>query len=256
MQPVRSGRLPLTVGHEVEVLTTLGCMVADAIDWRIYERVAACFAIDSANIDVSVTPNASLVGTISAARRQIDILVDARWDEGTERRIIYDTKLRKRKVDVKDVESFEGMMRDVQASKGVLVCSSGYTKAAWRRAEQNIDIQIISADDALEVDHALIDPCPICIAEKRKQRGLVFWDGQLPLPLGSGWAIVFTGKCDVCRSFAFWCWDCGAKVAVPDSETYECGCERRWFIEKRKAAAIFVVRADDCEVSLDRRPIR
>ena len=30
----------------------------DTADWRIYERVAACFEIESASMDVSVTPNA------------------------------------------------------------------------------------------------------------------------------------------------------------------------------------------------------
>lgn len=225
-------------------------------DWRVYERVAACFEIDAADMDVSVTPNASLTGSISGVKRQIDILVDARWDEGVERRIIFDTKLRKRKVDVKDVEAFEGLMRDVRAARGVLVCSSGYTKAAHKRADQLIDIRIITAEEAIELDHAAIDPCPNCAAEKRKAQGLVFWDGQFPLPIGPFWAIVFTGKCDSCRSFAFWCWDCGAKMVVPDKETYECGCERTWFVEKNADEALFIVRVEDGEVPLDRRPLR
>ena len=33
-------------------------------------------------MDVSVTPNASLVGSVSGAPRQIDVLVDARWGDG------------------------------------------------------------------------------------------------------------------------------------------------------------------------------
>lgn len=225
-------------------------------DWRVYERVAACFEIEASRVDVSVTPNATLIGRISGAARQIDVLVDARWDEGVERRIIFDAKLRKRKVHVKDVESFEGMMRDVQASYGVLVCSNGYTRAALARAQQSIEIRIITFDEAQELDFAMIDPCPHCRLEKRKSEGFVFWDGQFPLQIGWGWAIVFTGKCDVCRSFAFWCWDCGSKVVVPDGEVYECGCERTWFIEKNDNEAIFVVRTEDGEIPLDRRPLR
>lgn len=224
-------------------------------DWRIYERVAACFEIEAAGMDVSVTPNASLKGTISGVARQIDILVEGRWESGLERRIVFDAKLRKRKVDVKDVESFEGMMRDVRASRGVLICSSGFTEAARRRADQFIDIRIMTADEAMDLDHAMIDPCPHCAIEARKTRGLVFWDGQFPLPLG-GWAIIFTGKCDTCRSFAFWCWDCGEKVVVPDNETYECGCERTWFVEKDDDEALFIVRVEGGEVPLDRRPLR
>lgn len=228
----------------------------EAPDWRVYERVTACFEIETSGMDASVTPNATLVGSLSGAARQIDVLVEARWDEGVERRIIFDAKLRKRKVDVKDVESFEGMMRDVRASRGVLVCSSGYTKAALARAQQFIEIRIVTSEEAQELDFAMVDPCPHCRNIKRKTGGLVFWDGQLPLAIGGGWAIIFTGKCDVCRSFAFWCWDCGEKKVVPDGETYECGCERTWLIEKSNDEAVFIMRLEDGEIPLDRRPLR
>lgn len=224
-------------------------------DWRIYERVAVCFEIEAAGMDVSVTPNASLIGTISGVRRQIDILVDARWDEGVVRRIIYDAKRRRRKIDVKDVESFEGMMRDVRASRGVLICSSGWTGAAERRAAENIDIRLMSTEEVDYIDHAATDPCPHCRNLQRKHKGIVFWDGQFPLPL-DGWAVIFTGKCDACRSFAFWCWDCGEKVVVPDEETYECGCERVWLVEKNEDEALFVMRVENGEIPIDRRPIR
>jgi hypothetical protein len=230
--------------------------MTEAPDWRVYERVAACFEVEAANMDVSVTPNASLTGSISGTKRQIDILVDARWKDGVERRIIFDAKLRKRRVDVKDVEAFEGLIRDVRAARGVLVCSSGHTKAALKRAEQLIDIRIVTAEEAVELDHAAIDPCPNCAAEKRKAKGRVFWDGQLPLLIGSAWAIVFTGKCDGCRSFAFWCWDCGEKVLVPNTQTYECGCERVWFVEANANEVVFIVRTEDGDVRLDRRPLR
>lgn len=225
-------------------------------DWRMYERVAACFEIEAVGMDSSVLVNASLIGSISGVKRQIDVLVDARFAEGMERRIIFDAKLRKRKVDVKDVESFEGLMRDVKASRGVLICSTGYTKATLARAQKIIDIRIMDAEEAAELDHAAIDPCPLCSIEKRKTEGLVFWDGQFPLPIGPGWAIVFTGKCDVCHSFAFWCWDCGEKLVVPDHEVHECGCERIWLIEKDEDEAVFVVKVDDGEIPLDRRPLR
>jgi hypothetical protein len=228
----------------------------DAPNWKIYERVVAAFEVEAAGIDASVTPNASLIGSISGVKRQIDVLVDARWDVGIERRIIYDAKRRMRKIDVKDVETFEGLMRDVRAARGVLVCSNGHTKAALRRAEQLIDIRLLTEDEALETDHAAVDPCPHCAIKKRKPRGLVFWDGQFPLRSGPMIAMVFTGKCDVCRSFAFWCWDCGEKVVVPDGERYVCACERRWFTEANNDDVLFVVATDDGEVPLDRRPVR
>src|SRR5690606_8231798 len=123
-------------------------------DWRVYERNVVCFEVESASMEASVLVNASLVGRISGVKRQIDVLVDARWAEGVERRIVFDAKLRKRKIDVKDVEAFEGLMRDVRASRGVLVCSGGYTKAARARADRNIDLRIMEADEAAELDHS------------------------------------------------------------------------------------------------------
>ncbi len=204
---------------------------------------------------MSVTPNALLMGSISRVNRQIDILVDARWEDGIERRIIYDAKRRHRKIDVKDVESFEGMMRDVRANRGVIICSGGWTAAAESRAAQIIDIRLMTVEEAEHLDHAASDDCPNCRNTSRKQRGIVFWDGQLSLPL-TGWAVIFTGKCDTCRSFAFWCWDCGEKVVVPDDESYECGCERIWFTEMNADEVLFIVRVENGEIPLDRRPLR
>ena len=230
--------------------------MSDAPDWRIYERVIASFEVERADMEVSVTPNASLLGGISGVRRQIDVLIDARWNDDMERRIIFDAKRRSRKVNVQDVEAFEGLMRDVSASHGVIVCSNGHTKAAFTRAQERIDIRLMSADEALEINHAAIDPCPHCADEKRKIQGLVFWDGQFPLPIGPVWAIVFTGKCDVCGSYAFWCWDCGEKLVVPEGESHVCGCERRWFTEKNDNEVLFLVEVEGGVVPLDRRPLR
>ena len=129
-------------------------IVGDSSDWHIYERVMVCFEIEAAIFDVFVTVNASLLGSISGVRRQIDIFVDARWEEETERRIIFDAKRRKRKIDVNDVEAFDGMMRDVRASRGVIVRANGWTKAACARADENIDIKLMSAEKAEELDHA------------------------------------------------------------------------------------------------------
>lgn len=71
-------------------------------------------------------------------------------------------------------------MRDVRASRGVLVCSNGYTKAALARAQQSIEIRIVTFEKAEEIGFAMVDPCPHCRGKKRRTDWLVFWDGQLP----------------------------------------------------------------------------
>jgi hypothetical protein len=224
--------------------------------WKLYERLVTAFEVESAAMDSSVTPNALLLGSISGVQRQIDVLIEARWEEDLARRIIFDAKRRSRKVTVKDVESFEGMMRDVGATRGVIVCTRGYTKAASKRAQELIDIRLVDEDEALEEDYAAVDPCPHCAVLKRKTRGVVFWDGQFPMAGDAGWAIIFTGKCDVCRNFAFWCWECGEKAVVPEGEPHECGCERKWFTERSGDEVIFVVSTEEGEVPLDRRSLR
>ena len=227
----------------------------DAPDWRIYERVAACFEVENVSMDVSVIPNALLLGSVSRIRRQIDILVDARFESGTERRIIFDAKRRSRKLNVQDVDGFVGLMADVRAARGVLVCTNGWTAAARRRADEVIDLRLITEKEAKEIDYAAIDPCPNCRIGDRKTRGIVFWDGQFSILLG-GCAIVFTGKCDVCRCFAFWCWECGEQLVVPDDIEHECGCGRVWFVEEEEDEVVFAVQTEAGEVPLDRRPRR
>ena len=63
-------------------------------------------------------------------------------------------------------------MRDVGASRGVLVCTRGYTDGARRRADQFIDARIM--EEALEHDYSLTDPCPNCRALRKKRLGSVF----------------------------------------------------------------------------------
>ncbi|MFG6568818.1 restriction endonuclease [Sulfitobacter sp. 1A13679] len=229
--------------------------MTDVPDWLVYQRVVACFQAENAGMDATVIPNASLRGTISGVQRQIDILVDARWQSGVARRIIYDAKRRNRKINVKDIESFEGMMRDVRANRGVIVCSSGWTEAAEARADQNIEIVLMADDDAENLDHAAVEPCPYCVDQNRKTKGLVFWDGQLSLPLG-GWSVIFTGKCDGCRSFAFWCWECGEKTVLPDNIIHKCFCDRTWYTERYEDEVVFWLKAEGGDVPLDRRPTR
>jgi len=94
-----------------------------------------------------------------------------------------------------------------------------------------------------------------CLIRPRRSTNHAY-NGAYDAELHSPWAIVFTGKCDVCRSFAFWCWDCGEKKVIPLGESYECGCERRWFTETTDDEVLFLVAIEDGEIQLDRRPLR
>lgn len=142
-----------------------------------------------------------------------------------------DAKRYSRPLDVKDVEAFEGMMRDCRAEHGVLICANGWSKAAARRAGDRITLRCYSVDDASGAsDSAGIAACEACYRDQPdpKLRGFVLWNGQLPLVIDGLFAIVWTGLCDVCGKSQVWCWDCGSIFSVEDNVPQGCSCERVW----------------------------
>jgi hypothetical protein len=87
-----------------------------------------------------VLHDVKLDGRLSNTKRQIDVLVREKIGQ-YEIQIIIDCKDYNRPVDVKGVEEFDGLLRDVGAQKGVLVCPKGFTEAAKARAaELQIDL--------------------------------------------------------------------------------------------------------------------
>jgi len=113
-------------------------------DWRSYESYVFG-VLQSRFPGARVIHNAHLAGLKSGIDRQIDILVE-RKDGGFDFKIAIDCKCYKHNVDVKDVESFLGMLDDVRVSKGVLLTTKGYSDAAYvraRREPRDIDLQIL-----------------------------------------------------------------------------------------------------------------
>jgi hypothetical protein len=92
-----------------------------------------------------VIHNTKLVGRRTQRMRQIDVLVKdkvAQFDIN----IVIDCKDYKYPVDVKGVEEFSGLLVDVGAQKGVLVCPKGFTDTAKVRAE-GLQIDLYSPVD-------------------------------------------------------------------------------------------------------------
>jgi hypothetical protein len=72
-----------------------------------------------------------LEGRQSGVKRQIDVLVQEKIGQ-YEIKIIVDCEDHKTPVDVKGVEEFDGLLKDVGAQRGVLVCPSGFTDTVKR----------------------------------------------------------------------------------------------------------------------------
>lgn len=102
-------------------------------DFRELEKLVA-------NIQKQLAPNATVLhnqylpGRKSKRSRQIDVLVRDKVGQ-YDIQIIIDCKDHKSPADVKSVEEFYGLLDDVGAQKGVLVCPAGFTGTAKTRAE-------------------------------------------------------------------------------------------------------------------------
>lgn len=243
-------------------------------EWEVYERMIARLIADQSGTDLCVTPNARVTGKISGTARQIDVLIDARHDTDNAHRLIVDAKHRRRKVDVKDVEEFLGLVNDVGATHGYLVTSSGFTKAAEKRAQMAISIRIVPVDRLGNFDPSTWPKCrnPNC------NRGRVFWDGypEMSLKLLSVDTSIepklqtvayvhYVGKCDRCRFFHVWCITCDDTLLIPhDNEEdrgHQCRCRLPWFWlasveeddEENKSAELHAALGTGEVITVDRR---
>ncbi len=95
------------------------------------------------------TLNAKLNGRYSKVSRQIDILVEG-YFAGSRIRLVVDGKYFKKKVDVKGVEEFIGMLSDCEAHRGILISQCGYSKAAIDRAHNDpgdIELDVLNFEE-------------------------------------------------------------------------------------------------------------
>jgi hypothetical protein len=103
-------------------------------DWKELEYLVAMIQ-KQLSPDAIVQHNVMLDGVDSETKRQIDVLVEQNIGQYT-MQIVIDCKDYAKPIDVKGVEEFQGLVQDVRAHKGALVCPSGFTKAALKRARK------------------------------------------------------------------------------------------------------------------------
>jgi hypothetical protein len=76
--------------------------------------------------------NIKIIGK-SGTERQVDVFIKGNVG-AFEVKILVDSKNHSTPIDIKEVESIAGMVEDVGADLGVIVCSSGFTEGAKKRA--------------------------------------------------------------------------------------------------------------------------
>ena len=113
--------------------------------WLDFERLIA-------RIYKCISPNATVVhndkipGHKTGTDRQIDVSIRFR-EAGCDFLVIVQAKTNANPLDINAIGEFASVVEDVRATKGVLICNSGFTEKALVYA-RNIGIDLCSAHDA------------------------------------------------------------------------------------------------------------
>lgn len=92
-----------------------------------------------------VIQNDRIIGKQSNIRREIDISIKGKVD-GVNLLYLVQCKDHKKPADVKIIGEFSSVLKDIGASKGFLICSSGFTKSIHQYS-QTLGIELITVED-------------------------------------------------------------------------------------------------------------
>lgn len=204
--------------------------------WRRYERQIHDRLVRAAGGDekAEVVFDKRLPGRLSGVERQVDIFVQGEFANGVgQATMAVDCKCFTRKVDVKQVETFIGLVDDVGTDLGLIVTTQGFTPAAQKRAlaERGVRVEIVPYDELEEWSPEVLF-CPICTdSESDRAPGPLYLDPVPDEVEGSELAFGI-GRCWTCHSISMRC-KCGALntlVETEEGEWQECsgGCGVEW----------------------------
>ncbi|MEQ8267299.1 MAG: restriction endonuclease [Parvibaculum sp.] len=118
------------------------------MNWQQFElEVAQALALEYSH--ATIQKNILKPGLLSRTNRQCDITIEETVDGKIEETIV-EVKQRARQIDVKEIDAFSGMLRDIGVNRGILITSKGFSKAAINRAHfgyQDIQLDILCFED-------------------------------------------------------------------------------------------------------------
>jgi hypothetical protein len=131
--------------------------------WKRFEDLAAQIQ-RTLSPQSRVEQNVRMKGRASGVDRQIDIAV---WTQAGqfELFVAIDCKDHQTKVDVKDVEAFIGLVKDVGANKGALISALGYTQAAKNVADA-AGVNLYTLVDAESEDWPSFVTMPVLVDDR------------------------------------------------------------------------------------------
>lgn len=118
------------------------------MNWQKFElEVAQALAVEY--MHANIRNNVLKPGLLSHINRQCDIVIEETID-GYVEEIVVEVKQRSRQIDVKEIDAFSGMLRDIGIHRGILITSKGFSKAAINRAHfghEDIQLDVLCFDD-------------------------------------------------------------------------------------------------------------
>lgn len=172
-----------------------------------------------------ILKNQKIQGIYSKRIRQIDILIKG---EICGKNIfgIIDCKNFSRKLDIKIIESFIGLLEDINANIGIIITNKGYTKGAKSRiSNYSRDIRLDVVEfKKLEYYHLYM--CDFCANEEGLNKGSIHWDVPESLANDVTDVIIYKGECSYCGEQYIMCKVCGEIIHIDvtiDEAECECG---------------------------------
>lgn len=114
-------------------------------EWLEFEKLATRI-YEELEPHACVTHDDRIVGQNTGIERRIDVSIRATV-AGHELLIVVQARNQARPADVNDVGEFASVVKDIRASKGILICNAGFTRGAVDYA-RNLGIDLCSLHDA------------------------------------------------------------------------------------------------------------
>lgn len=189
-----------------------------------------------------VERDARLTSRSGGRDRQIDILVRLPLADLEEGLMVVDCKRYGTRVDIKDVETFIGLVEDVGAPMGLLVTTQGFTRGAIRRARavRGIRIQVVRVEELPGWEPPLIT-CEMCAEAVHPDSipGMAWIGHDDDVSTENGDTVSVTlGYCDKCLALYVTCPRCDEVITITEwreDEWVECegGCGVEWTLGRR-----------------------
>lgn len=158
-------------------------------DWKAYElEIEEHYRLEYPS--AQITANTKLRGRFSKIDRQIDLLIEQHAADFAFR-VIVDAKHYGTRIDVKDVEQFMGLLRDVGVDIGVMIAPEGYTQAAINRAyydNSRVELDVLNFKELKQFqcpggipysgDKGVFVPAPLGWVVDAGLRGFTYPDGE------------------------------------------------------------------------------